>query len=421
MNGKTLIKVRLGRICSCAILLLCAACSREQDEADQTLSADQEEAVDQQVSENSDSADRQDGQGPEGSDDLYKAPYANPDDTVGQQISESFEPDILHEGRYSVYAYEFKGRGPAHKMSDVRKYGLDHTGSCGSDVSVKVHVEWPEERCGLTKDALAKVRKAILWMNFVLVPMPCPYVSPEALGETQQTLEKLNKELWAKEGEDRDLEGFGLQPADWAKLCCGVLSCETGRLPAKDDGRVTTKSLESGLAEIKKQAKACWKCEPPEKMNDSWWHCCSQWSYDVDQHIDMPFDLAAKENPKWYERPVLCVWVDGYDNDGGNGCHSSYCAKVYSLPDGIELGLKDYFAAGKLKKLSAFVTKRLCKELFEEGEAGERLNHPLDLDEAYMLVSKEGVKWTWGAYSILPGCYGTPSVFIKWEELEAFK
>ncbi|MBO4286956.1 MAG: hypothetical protein J5985_02185, partial [Kiritimatiellae bacterium] len=82
---------------------------------------------------------------------------------------------------------------------------------------------------------------------------------------------------------------------------------------------------------------------------------------------------------------------------------------------------KDYFAAGKLKKLSAFVTKRLCKELFEEGEAGERLNHPLDLDEAYMLVSKEGVKWTWGAYSILPGCYGTPSVFIKWEELEAFK
>ena len=420
MKGRTSLKIRLGRICSCVILLLCAACSREQEEIDQALCADQEDAV-AQASGNSDSVDQQDGQDSEGPDDLYKDPYANPNDKVGQQIAESFEPDVLHEGRYSVYSYEFNGKGPAHKMSDVRKYGLDHTGSRGSDVSVKVHIEWPEERSGLTKDALAKVRKAILWMNFVAVPMTCPYVSPEALGETQETLEKRNKELWAEEGEDRDLEGFGLQPADWATLCCGALSYETGRLPAKDDGRVTTKSLELGLADIKAHAQACYKCELPEKMDDSWWHCCSQWSYDVDQHIDMPFGLTTKDNSKWYERPVLSVWVDGYDNDGGNGCHSKYCSKVYSLPDGIELDLKDYFAARKLKKLSAFVTKRLCKELLEGDEAKEMSKHPLDLDEAYMLVSKDGVKWTWGAYSILPGCYGTPSVFIKWEELESFK
>jgi hypothetical protein len=82
---------------------------------------------------------------------------------------------------------------------------------------------------------------------------------------------------------------------------------------------------------------------------------------------------------------------------------------------------KDYFAVGKLKKLSAFVTKRLCKELLGAGEAKEMSKCPLNLDDAYMLVSKDGIKWTWGAYSILPGCYGTPSVFIKWEELEAFK
>ena len=410
MNGKKSLKVRMGRISCCAILLSCAACSREQDEGCQGLCADREEAVEQH-----------NGRDSEGPDELYKDPYANPNDKVGWQMSESFEPDILHEGRYSVYSYEFKGKGPTHKMSDVRKYELDYRGSRGSEVSVKIHVEWPEERSGLTKDALAKVRKAILWMNFVVVPTTCPYVSPESLGETKETLEKLNKELWAEEGEDRDLEGFGLQPADWATLCCGVLSYKTGRLPAKDDGRVTTKSLESGLAEIKAYAQSCYKCELPETKNDSGWHCCSQWSYDVDQHIEMPFGLAAKENPKWYERPVLCVWVDGYDNDGGNGCHSKYCSKVYSLPDGIELDLKDYFAVGKQKKLLAFVTNRLCKELLEGDEAKERSKYPLDLEEAYMLVSKEGVKWTWGAYTILPGCYGTPSVFIKWEELESFK
>jgi len=64
-----------------------------------------------------------------------------------------------------------------------------------------VHIEWPEERCGLAKDALAKVRKAILWMNFVCVPIPCPYNSPEAFGETEETLRKRNQELWAKDFE----------------------------------------------------------------------------------------------------------------------------------------------------------------------------------------------------------------------------
>lgn len=418
MNGNMSLKVSMGRICACAILLSCAACTREQDEeSTQAPCSNREE----RVSWTSEPTDSHEARPFEYSNEFYKDPYANPNEKIGHQISESFEPAELHGGRYSVYSYEFKGKGLAHKMADVRKYGLDHMGSRGSDVHVKIHVEWPEEQSGLTKDALAKVRKMILWMNFVLVPIPCPYTSLKSLGETEESLLKYNKELWAKEGEERDLEGFGLQPADWATLCSDAFSLETGRLPAKDDGRVTTKSLEIGLSEIKSLAKACYKCALPEKLNDSWCHQCSQWTFDVDQHIDMPFGLTAKENSKWYERPVICVWVNGYDNDGGNGCHSSYCSKVYSLPDGIELGMKDYFTAGKLKKLSAFVTKRLCKELLEAGEAKEMSKCPLDLDDAYMLVSKDGIKWTWGAYSILPGCYGTPSVFIKWEELEAFK
>lgn len=417
MKGKTSVNVRMGRICSCAILLSCAACTREQDEASQATCSNREE----QVSECSEPEDSHEARQFEYSDEFYKDPYANPNEKIGQQLSESFEPAELHGGRYSVHSFEFKGKGLAHKMSDVRKCGLDHMGSRGSDVHVKIHVEWPEERSGLTKDALAKVRKAILWMNFVLVPMPCPYTSPESLGETEESLLKRNKELWAKEGEDRDLEGFGLQPADWATLCSGALSFETGRLPAKDDGRVTTKSLELGLAEIKDHAKACYRCDLPEKANDSRSHQCSRWTFDVEQHVDMPFGQTAKESSKWYERPVLCVWVDGYDDDCGNGCHARYCSKVYSLPDGIELGLEDYFATGKLKKLSAFAAKRLYSELLEEDEAKSRLECPPDLEGASMLVTKDGVKWTWAAYSILPGCYGTPSVFIRWEDLEAFK
>jgi hypothetical protein len=47
----------------------------------------------------------------------------------------------------------------------------------------------------------------------------------------------------------------------------------------------------------------------------------------------------------------------------------------------------------------------------------------LDLadDEVLMLVNKEGIKWTWAPYSILPGCDGAPSIFIKWQDLRKFK
>lgn len=372
---------------SVAIVVLCASCSREQDE-------------------------------------VYQDPYANPDVKVGQETSEQVEPADKHEGLYSVHKYVFKGKGPAHTMAEVKKYELDHMGSRGSEVSVKVHIEWPEERSGLTKGALAKVRKTILWIALAHAPEVSPYTVPESLGETEESLRKHDKELWAKEGDNREIDDeFGLQPADWAKLVGDALSHKTGRIPAKDDGRVTTKALELGMAGLKEHAQTCYKCKPPEKMNDHWWHCCSQWSFIVDLHLDWPFGVTAKENAKWYERPVLCVWNEGYDGDGGQGCHESYCSKVFSLPDGRELGIEDYFAPDKLKALSAFVTKRFLHENYEPEEAARREQWPFDLteDDVSILVNREGVKWTWGPYTVLPGAHGAPSIFFKWEELEAFK
>ena len=378
-----------------AIGLLCLACSRDQDE-------------------------------------VYQDPYADPDVKVGQNVAENIELADQHAGRYSVRSYEFKGKGPAHKMADVKKYELDHMGSRGSEVSVKVHIEWPEEKSGLSKDALAKVRKTILWMAFAHTPGTSPYTAPESLGETEESLRKRDKELWAKqEGEVRDLEEFGLQPSDWAKLVGDALSHKTGRLLSKDDGRVTTKSLEIGMAGIKEHAQSCYKCAPPEKMNDSWWHYCSQWTFAVDLHLEWPFGFEAKENAEWYERPVLCVWNDGYDRDGGNGCHESYISKVFSLPDGQELGIEDYFAADKLKALNAFVAKRFFAEHSDSVEASEKEIEEalkddeclLDLtgDDVSMLVNKDEVKWTWSPYTVLPGCYGAPSISFKWDELAQFR
>ena len=385
MPQKWLAKVTMGS--AFLIALLCLACSRENE--------------------------------------AYQDPCADPNVRVGQHETEQIEPADKHKGRFSVYKYEFKGKGPAHKMADVKKYELDHMGSRGSEVSVNVHIEWPEDQSGLSKDALAKVRKTILWMAFAHTPEVKPYSVPESLGETEESLRKHDKELWAKEGDNREIDDeFGLQPADWAKLVGDALSHKTGRNPAKDDGRVTIKALELGMAGIKEHAQACYQCKPPANVNGHWWHYCSQWSFIVDLHLDFPFGVTAKKNAEWYEHPVLCVWNEGYDREaGGNGCHDCYCAKVFSLPDGQELGIEDYFAPDKLKALAAFVTKRFYSEHLEEEEVAEKSKYPLDLngDEVSMLVTKEGVKWTWDPYSVLPGCDGAPSTFIKWDELKEFR
>lgn len=349
---------------------------------------------------------------------------------VGLQSSESVEPAELHEGRYSVYTYEFKGKGPAHKVPDTQKDELENRRICGSDVSARVYIEWPEERSGLTKAALAKVRKSMLWMAFSSEApaswegdKKIVYIVPEALGETEETLRERNKKLWAQEGEDRKIDEYGLQPADWARLTGDALSHETGRIPAKEDERTTTQSLELGLAGIKACAQTSYKCKLPEKEDEYELHCCSQWTFVADLQLDWPFGMVAKENAAWYARPVLCVWNDGYSNDGGNGCHDSYCSKVYSLPDGRELGVADYFASNKLAALSAFVTERLYGELLEKGEAAEKSEYPLDLadEDVSMLVTGEGVKWTWAPYTILPGCYGAPAASFTWDELAPYR
>lgn len=202
-----------------------------------------------------------------------------------------------------------------------------------------------------------------------------------------------------------------------------ALSHKNGRLPAKDDERINTEALELGMAGIKEYAQSCYKCAQPKMMNGGWWHCCSQWTFIIDLHLEWPFGLTVSENAKWFERPVLCVWNAGYDRDGGQGCHARYCSKVFSLPDGQELGIEDYFAPEKLKALSEFVTKRFFDEYYEADEVarGELRLLNLSADYVSMLVNKDGVKWTWAPYTVLPGCYGAPSISFKWDELAQFR
>ena len=158
-------------------------------------------------------------------------------------------------------------------------------------------------------------------------------------------------------------------------------------------------------------------------MYDSWYHYCSEWCFRIDLRLEWPFGVTAKDNAKWYERPVLYVCNDGYDCDGGHGYHGRVCAKVFSLPDGKELGIEDYFAKEKLAALLEAVIKRLQEDGFNKEELAGVLKSPLDLESDYvfMIVKKEGITWSWRPDTIFSAKDGTPSAFFKWEELESFK
>ena len=336
-------------------------------------------------------------------------------------------PVDLHEGCLSLHEYEFKGKGTPHTEEEVKKYGLDDWGSRGSDVSVKVHVEWPEVTSGLSEAALAKVRRAILWMAFASEAptvwkdqkTPIYYIVPEALGETEVSLKGRIKVLCAKEGYQWEDGEFGLSPADWGRLTDDALSHQAGRAPVKGEERLATNALELAMSGIKRRAQDCYRCDPAEEN-----HGRSQWDFRADQHLDWPFGFVAKEGGEWYEHPVLCVWNEGYSNDGGNGCHAFYCAKVYNLPDGTELSAEDYFSEDKLKEVAVLVWERLLSELpldDEEVKAKKDIEIDLSDNEVSMRVTREGITWSFDAYSYFAGCYGVTSVTLKWDELTRFR
>ena len=71
MNGNMSLKVSMGRICACAIMLSCAACTREQDEGSTQAPCSNRE---EQVSETSEPTDSHEARPFEYSDEFYKDP-----------------------------------------------------------------------------------------------------------------------------------------------------------------------------------------------------------------------------------------------------------------------------------------------------------------------------------------------------------
>lgn len=333
----------------------------------------------------------------------------------------------LRKGLFTLYEYTFSGEGEKHTKEEIKLFNISTYNSVYPKIDVECRIEWPNEDCGLTAAALAKVRRAILWASFSqVVPFGyIPYERLKGLGETPES-------ILAYKGMDGTNSSWNLDYyiGDSVEDCflsnsgnyaleSFILSHKAGKIPAREGDVVGDDCLEFSLDFLKEYTHECYECDLEE------YHICSQYTFDAKVTLSWPFGLKAKEGTKWYEKPVLCVRHWGYANDGGNGDHSFLNHKIYSLPDGEELFLRDYFAEDKLEALTAFVKQRLIKDWLNNEEEGINLleKNGFELDKGYVniLVNEKGMEFQWPVYAILPRPYAAPEIFIEWEELEPFK
>ncbi len=138
----------------------------------------------------------------------------------------------------------------------------------------------------------------------------------------------------------------------------------------------------------------------------------------ADVELEWPFGKSAREGADWYEKPVLVA------KNNGSACFVTTCgctdyaiARTFSLPDGRELMVDDYFDGDKIAALSALVRQRLSENVdVEVPDINLR-----DRDVVSMRVKESGVCFYFAPYTILSGAYGTTKVFLKWSELSEFR
>lgn len=115
------------------------------------------------------------------------------------------------------------------------------------------------------------------------------------------------------------------------------------------------------------------------------------------------------------------VVYDGYDNEGGNGCHARGELLLLAR-EGLRPMPLGWFVTDEAG-LRRAVVRRLAKALEKEGHtpfAGEFSEEEAWKAAPDFLPTPEGVRFRYDAYTILPGCYGLPEVTVPWSALVPF-
>ena len=107
----------------------------------------------------------------------------------------------------------------------------------------------------------------------------------------------------------------------------------------------------------------------------------------------------------------------GYENEGGNGCHSYIIARVISLTTGRCIRESDLILTNKLTKLRDYIVKKSAAEFKVEPDS---LFNGSFFDGGTFMIEPDGIRWYIPPYTVYPGCAGVVDVIITWDELTPY-
>ena len=151
------------------------------------------------------------------------------------------------------------------------------------------------------------------------------------------------------------------------------------------------------------------------------------WEFSGDVELDRPFGASLQDGAEWYARPVIVAKNEGNSSFRWEcGCTYYTIARTFSIPDGREMTVDDYFDRGKMKELSALVWRRLLESVFPFDDEsrkgmGQRDINLRDRNLIFMRVMSGGICFYFAPYSIFSGSEGVTKAFLKWGELSKFR
>ena len=151
------------------------------------------------------------------------------------------------------------------------------------------------------------------------------------------------------------------------------------------------------------------------------------WEFSGDVELDRPFGASLQDGAEWYARPVIVAKNDGNSSFRREcGCTYYTIARTFSIPDGREMTVDDYFDRGKMKELSALVWRRLLESVFPfDDETRKGMGHRdinlRDRNLIFIRVMSGGICFYFAPYSIFSGAEGVTKAFLKWGELSKFR
>lgn len=134
-------------------------------------------------------------------------------------------------------------------------------------------------------------------------------------------------------------------------------------------------------------------------------------------------DVIAKVRVPFASKDWVGIVYDGYDNEGGNGCHSEGDLCILARK-GLEPMPLSWFVRD-VPGLKREVIRHLEGVLLKGGQNTPPFGDSWPRAEAEAATpdffpTPEGVRFRYSAYEILPGCFGLPGVTVPWDVLAPF-